>query len=69
MTQKTLSITGMSCGHCVEHVKTALEGVDGVDSAEVSLDANSATINASTDVLDDALTDAVKAAGYDATVT
>ncbi len=69
MTQKTLSITGMSCGHCVEHVKTALEGIDGVDSAEVSLDANSATINASVDVLDDALTDAVKAAGYDATVT
>ena len=69
MTQTTLSITGMSCGHCVEHVKTALEGVDGVDSAEVSLDANSATIYASTEVLDEALTGAVKAAGYDANVT
>jgi copper chaperone CopZ len=68
MTQKTLSITGMSCEHCVGHVKEALEGVDGVDSAEVSLDANSATVNASTDVLDGALTDAVKAAGYEATV-
>ena len=68
MTQKTLSITGMSCGHCVTHVKTALEGVDGVDSAEVSLDANSATVMASTEVLDDALIGAVKAAGYDADV-
>ena len=68
MTQKTLSITGMSCGHCVTHVKTALEGVDGVDSAEVSLDANSTTVMASTEVLDDALIGAVKAAGYDADV-
>ncbi len=68
MTQKTLSITGMSCGHCVTHVKTALEGADGVDSAEVSLDANSATVMASTEVLDDALIGAVKAAGYDADV-
>ena len=26
---KTLTITGMSCGHCVGHVKSALEGLDG----------------------------------------
>jgi copper chaperone CopZ len=69
MTQKTLSITGMSCEHCVGHVKEALEGVDGVDSAEVSLDASSATVNASTDVPDQALTAAVKSAGYEANVT
>ncbi len=69
MTQRTLSVTGMSCGHCVEHVKKALEAVDGVDGAEVSLESSEATVHGSTDILDDALTDAVKSAGYDANVT
>ena len=69
MTQRTLSVTGMSCGHCVEQVKKALEAVDGVDGAEVSLESNEATVHGSTDILDDALTDAVKSAGYDANVT
>ena len=69
MTQKTLSITGMTCGHCVEHVKKALEDVDGVDGAEVSLDANEAVVYGSTDISEDALTGAVKAAGYDANLS
>jgi len=68
MTQKTLSVTGMSCGHCVEHVKAALEGVEGVDSAEVALEPGSAIVSASVEVIDDALTGAVKAAGYEASV-
>lgn len=68
MTQKTLSITGMSCAHCVDHVKSALEGVQGVDSAEVSLAENEATVHTSTEVLDETLTAAVEAAGYEASV-
>lgn len=30
MTNLTLSITGMSCGHCLNAVRQALEGTDGV---------------------------------------
>jgi len=30
---KTLAITGMSCGHCVSHVKSALEDLEGVTLA------------------------------------
>ncbi len=33
--KKQLSIEGMSCGHCVAHVKTALSEVLGVAKAEV----------------------------------
>src|SRR5918912_549226 len=30
MERMTLKIDGMSCGHCVKAVKSALEGIDGV---------------------------------------
>ncbi|GAB4236922.1 MAG: hypothetical protein OHK0028_14060 [Deltaproteobacteria bacterium] len=33
----TLSITGMTCGHCVAAVKKALEAVPGVGEVEVTL--------------------------------
>ena len=34
---ETLAIEGMSCGACVGHVTRALQGLDGVQSAQVSL--------------------------------
>jgi copper chaperone len=37
MSKTTLRISGMSCGHCVHTVKTALEGTDGVEFVEVDL--------------------------------
>ena len=37
--EKKLLIEGMSCNHCVNHVKTALtEDIKGIDVKEVSLD-------------------------------
>jgi len=68
MTRKTISITGMSCDHCVTHVRKALEGLDGVSGADVSLDAGEAIVTTSEQVSDEAITAAVKAAGYEATV-
>ena len=38
--EKLLKIEGMSCNHCVNHVKEALEGLDGVKEASVSLEKN-----------------------------
>lgn len=37
MTNLTLSITGMSCGHCVSSVSKALKGVDGVQVEDVRI--------------------------------
>lgn len=65
---KTLNVTGMMCQHCVAHVTKALEGVDGVSSVEVSLEAGTATVEAADTVSDEALVSAVTGAGYEATV-
>jgi copper chaperone len=39
-----LNVEGMSCPHCVHAVKTAVEGVAGVDKVEVSLEKKLATV-------------------------
>ena len=39
-----LSVKGMMCHRCVAHVQKALEGVKGVKSVVVDLDANQATV-------------------------
>ena len=65
---KKLEITGMSCGHCVSHVKSALEGVEGVSQADVSLENHEAEVTLSDQVVDEHLIAAVEAAGYQAEV-
>jgi copper chaperone len=36
-TTETIGIEGMSCGHCVQAVKRALEGTGGVEVHEVAI--------------------------------
>ncbi|MBL7040868.1 MAG: heavy-metal-associated domain-containing protein, partial [Pirellulaceae bacterium] len=43
--RQVLSVTGMNCMACVGHVKQALEQVDGVDLADVDLDAGRAVVH------------------------
>ena len=38
MMKKVIKIEGMSCSHCISHVKKALEDITGVTVIEVSLD-------------------------------
>ena len=45
-----LNVVGMSCKHCVHTVKTAVEAVNGVKKAEVSLEKNLATVDFDPDV-------------------
>ncbi len=45
MASATLKITGMSCGHCVRAVTTALQSVEGVRSVQVDLGAGRATVD------------------------
>ena len=66
--EKKLNVVGMMCMHCVGHVKQALEGVAGVESADVDLEAGTATVSCGEEVSNEALVDAVKQAGYEATV-
>ncbi len=39
-----LNVTGMHCPKCVARVTEALEGVEGVTNANVSLEDNAATV-------------------------
>ena len=59
-----LSITGMSCAHCVNAVTKALQGVAGVEKAEVSLEPAQALVWGEPDA--GALIAAVAAEGYGA---
>lgn len=62
-----LTIAGMTCGRCVEHVTKALQETPGVVRAEVALDAGSATVVVKPGVDAMGLVAAVAAAGYSAT--
>lgn len=59
-----LKIDGMTCGHCVMHVKKTLAGVAGVTSVEVNLQAGEAEIVGVAP--SESLIKAVEAEGYSA---
>jgi copper chaperone len=61
--RKLLKIEGMSCGHCVMHVQSALEGVQGVKSAKVDLMERTAMVEGD-NLNDQTLRAAVSEAGY-----
>ncbi len=63
--EKTIEIKGMMCGHCEKHVKTALEALEGVVSAEASHEKGTAVVTLSADVADDVLKKAVEDADYE----
>lgn len=65
--KKTMKIEGMMCGHCEATVKKALEGLDGVTSAEVSHEAGTAVVELSADVADDVLKKTVEDKDYKVT--
>lgn len=64
---KTINIKGMMCENCEHHVKTALEGLDGVLSAEVSHSKGTAVVTLKTKVGNGTMKKAVEAQGYKVT--
>ena len=65
---KTVSIKGMMCNHCRAHAEKALLAIDGVVSADVSLENENAVVTLSADVSDEILVKAITDAGYEAKV-
>ena len=61
---KTATIEGMMCAHCEANVKNTLEAIDGIDSAVVSHESNSAIIEMSKDVNEDIIRTAIEDKGY-----
>lgn len=67
--KKRITVSGMSCEHCVNAVKKALEEIPGVASADVSLDPGSAKVTLSDASLPvEKLTHAIEEAGYQAVI-
>ena len=64
---KTMTITGMMCGHCEATVKTALEAIEGVKHAKVDHNTNSAVVTLKTEIEDSVLKKAVEDKGYTVT--
>jgi copper chaperone CopZ len=64
MTQKTYTVTGMTCEHCVLSVREEVEEVAGVERVDVDLPTGRLAVRGA-DVSDDAVRAAVAEAGYE----
>ncbi|MCR8746488.1 heavy-metal-associated domain-containing protein [Romboutsia lituseburensis] len=63
---KKLLIEGMSCGHCVNHLKTALiEDIEGIDVLEVNLEGKYALVEMNNDVRHDELKKVIEELGFE----
>jgi Cu+-exporting ATPase len=68
LSSTSLLIGGMTCASCVSSVEKALNSVSGVNSAQVNLAEQSATVRTDSNTPIDALIHAVTEAGYQAEV-
>ena len=62
--KKTITIEGMSCGHCTASVEKALRAIPEVTNVTVELNAKTATVEANNPISDDTLKQTVTEAGY-----
>lgn len=66
MVEVTISVEGMSCGHCKAAVEEALGKLDGVTKAEVNLSAKNVTVQFDSSKISEAtLKNEIEEAGYD----
>lgn len=63
--KKKISIEGMSCQHCVMHVKEALKELEGVESVNVDLEGKNAIVELTVDLPDEDFKSAIEDAGYE----
>ena len=62
--QTKVKVNGMSCEHCVMHVTKALEGLPGVKSVKVNLQAGDVTFKKADTASLDEVRKAIEEAGY-----
>jgi copper chaperone len=62
MKSHELTIQGMSCGHCIMHVKQALDAVDGLEVEDVQI--GNAKVWYDDEKVTDVLKGKVEEAGY-----
>jgi copper ion binding protein len=67
MTEATYSVSGMTCGHCVNAVETEVGKVAGVASVSVDLEAGRVTLTSDEPVDPAAVRAAIEEAGFEVT--
>ena len=65
MATATYTVTGMTCGHCVNAVTTELSGIEGVTDVNVDLETGRATVTSDEPLDRGAVAAAVDEAGYE----
>jgi copper chaperone CopZ len=64
MSEKTVAIKGMTCGHCEGRVNKEIMAIPGVIGVVVSAEKAHAIITSELEISGDAIESAVQAAGY-----
>ena len=64
-TTTTITVDGMTCGHCVAAVQSEVGKLDGVTDVAVDLASGQVTVTAERSPDPDALREAVEEAGYE----
>jgi copper chaperone len=64
MSTITVSVTGMTCGHCASSVREEVGSIPGVTAVDVDLASGKVTIDSERLVEADAIKSAVEEAGY-----
>ena len=64
MTEKSFTVVGMSCDHCVLSVREEVSEVDGIENVDVDLASGRLQVRGE-NVSDTAVSDAVADAGYE----
>jgi len=65
MTEKVFNVEGMSCGHCVNAVKTAAKSIEGVESCEVDLEQGTAKVIFADDTIAGDIAEAIEDEGFE----
>lgn len=63
--KKKIIIEGMSCSHCVNHVREALSELNGVIAVNVDLDSKTAILEASEEISDEEIKEVISDIGYE----
>jgi len=64
MSTVTVTVTGMTCGHCASSVREEVESIPGVTAVDVDLATGKVTVDSDQGVEPTAIQDAVEEAGY-----
>ena len=63
------TVSGMTCGHCVNAVDDEVRRLDGVTDVEIDLATGAVSVTSAEPIAGDAMADAVAEAGYELVVT